>query len=312
MNTTDMQIIRYLGYEEVYVEIKRSINPILKSILNNFYATNHFIESWDSYKLYELKSLEAAIETVKQLYGKRSLKLHPVYIMKDYESLVEIVSKNSLYHDDPFLISEIEKRTQLVSPFDIPIVTNSELHMEGETEKAMMPYEPSAKIRFRHINLHNRNSLASALIYAHEIAHTQTESHPGYAKNLINREVVPVFLEKAFALDLDPSGALLKTIEKGRILADAAAMLNRDIKKYISSTMFKSYHDALRVSHFFGTLLGTALFDKYQHETLETQAEYFRDVQRIFDGELTVEAFLGKRKVSMREATDTTMLSRHL
>ena len=70
VNTTDMQIIRYLGYEEVYAEIKRSINPILKSILNNFYATNHFIESWDSYKLYELKSLEAAIETVKQLYEK--------------------------------------------------------------------------------------------------------------------------------------------------------------------------------------------------------------------------------------------------
>jgi hypothetical protein len=111
---------------------------------------------------------------------------------------------------------------------------------------------------------------------------------------------------------LDPSGELLRLIEKGRFLPDIINSRNLFNSRLISNTSFKSYQDALNASHFLGTLLGTALFDKYQHESAENQANYFEDIQDIFNGEMMVEDFLRKRRISMNEATNASIISRHL
>lgn len=312
MTEKDMSLIHYLGYDGIYAELKRNIAPIINLIARNSITAKDILCTYDSYKQYEVESLEKLIATARQLYENRNIKLHSVYVMTDFDTFMEFVSSNNYYHDDPLLISEIDKRTRLVSPFDIPIILENGIHLAGDCQKALLPNEPSRTIRFRNISINNHFSLASTLMYAHEIAHTQTESIPGYTKNLVNREVVSVFLEKAFALDLDPSGELLRLIEKGRFLTDIIESRNLFNSRLISNTSFKRYQDALNASHFLGTLLGTALFDKYQHESAENQANYFEDVQDIFNGEMMVEDFLRKRRISMNEATNASIISRHL
>ena len=216
---------------------------------------------------------------------------------------------------------QLATKVQCISPFDLPIYrTNVWAHLEGETRKEAVVYPDSPLLKgvkkiitFTGIGLDQHCSLAQIPIYAHEIAHTQTESRPGYTKNLVNAEVISTFIEKAFALDLDPTYELLKTVERGRLYAGARHFCDINPGKHITSAKFSSREAAWEIAHFLGCIIGTKLFDMYQNETVERKRlRYFRDIQAVFDGEMTVETMLAKRSIVLGKCLDVTMLSRHV
>ena len=326
MDEQSILTMRFLGYEKVDAHIKNDMRWLYPIIIKQKDVA--ILESWNSYKKYLLKSFEDVKRKTIQLYEQHGLTLHPIRHLSlgEYveiqKTLAKPVRREGAYQKTNDALSIYRKKvekTREISPFDLPVNTTKDWHMIGETEKLLavipvgfVPKDIGRVIPFLWIDMHYRFSLASVAIYGHEIAHTQAESVPGYTKNLVNREVLSIFIEKVFATDLDPSGKLLETVERGRMLSDAISFYEMHLGKNISDSSFKSYQQANDAAHFLGDLLGTKLFDMYQNEPNEKKKQYFKDIQAIFDGKMDVESMLDARKVTINNALDKTMLLRHI
>ena len=108
-----------------------------------------------------------------------------------------------------------------INPFDLPITLVDGHSMIGEVKKPMLlipdkHFIKDAKVGFSEISLGKELTRLSIATHIHEIGHTQTESIKGYAESYLNKEVVSIFLEKLAALELDPTGNLLRLSERNR------------------------------------------------------------------------------------------------
>ena len=193
------------------------------------------------------KGYEPLIRLLGQLNSNQVMALAPVSLEEAKKEAVAFYSKYFSVHDIKKVLMEdlrgIQKKVQLgditgieaykqyfqllkeVSPFDLPVKLVEGHSMIGEIKKALMiipkefiPENTGVMIPFVNIELGKELDELSSSTYVHEIAHTQQESHPGYAKSYLNKEVISIFLEKLSALEKDPTGKLLLMSERKRFL----------------------------------------------------------------------------------------------
>ena len=167
----------------------------------------------------EVVSLEEIKEFAKKFYAKY-FDIHDIDFItmsivqehdKDFRTAKSELEAYKLYFS-------LMKKT---SPFEIPIILEDRDSMQGRLEKPLMIIPgsenfPNRKIPIGNIVLGNQLRETSYTTYVHEIAHSQQESLLGYAEEYINKEVISIFLEKIAALELDPTGKVLRHQERVR------------------------------------------------------------------------------------------------
>lgn len=204
------------------------------------------------------------------------------------------------------------------SVFDIPVKLVDGHSMIGQLKKSLIilprefvPEDVGIMVPISHIELGKDLDKLSSCTYVHEIAHTQQESHPGYAESYLNSEVISIFLEKLSALEKDPTGQLLLVSERKRFmyLASLISQLSLDGKLYHLTE--KEKMDSM--VYIQSGLLAEKLFDMYLQERKPRKKDaYIYDIQDVFDGKQTVEDMLGKRYIKLNQCKDLNLIKRHM
>jgi hypothetical protein len=168
---------------------------------------------------------------------------------------------------------------------------------------------PMRKMYFSRIEIGNQLNLLSVGTLAHEIAHAEQESNIGYATDYLDREIISIFLEKIAVLEIDPTGKTLKISEKIRLvdLLNRFHKLHKNINKLLTLDIIEN------LLYIKSILYAEKLFDMYIREVKQGKRDkYFVDIQKIFDGKITVEEFIKTRDITLKNSLDLKVLRRHI
>ena len=308
------QKLEWLCYENQNYNLK---------IGKNFDIITKFISSLklDDLKPLEIISIDYMKEKTVEFYAKY-FNLHDVFLVSPecYDNYFGTMGVNNYKNKTTTVDSfaEYYKMCYEVSPFDIPIKLVDGHSMIGEIQKGLIMSNEALEltgmkkiIPFRHIELGKELTPLSSCTYAHEIAHSQLESNPGFVKNYLNKEVISVFIEKVSALELDPSGEMLKFSERIRFvdIATKISELNLDEKFKVLTEEQKLEN----IMYIRSALLAEKLFDMYINERKDKhRRRYIYDIQDIFDGKQTVEDFIDKNKVTIEQGKNLELIRRHI
>ena len=288
----------YLGYEKI-----GNIRPVDITSLRKFYTSANLNRDIASIFSVPASTLDS-IKSKTQAFYDQHFKLHSV----DYLDIYNLPANLSY-------LDLVERKTE-IAPFDIPIEIVPGHTMVGQVQKSVpvvskeITQEYGKILPFFKVELGEQLTDISAATYAHEIAHTQLESNFGYAKDMLNKETIPIFLEKVALSEIDPSGQLLKQQETARSAYLATNLDNISCAYGLSPENNEGLLDCYISAY--STVLANKLFDDYQNSPAKRQRKMLKGIQHIFDGESTVEQFLDKNSVSFHKANDIKVLSKHL
>jgi hypothetical protein len=120
-----------------------------------------------------------------------------------------------------------------------------------------------------------------------------------------------IFLQLSHAALLDVDETVLRLIESNRIYE-----INELAKEQLAFSEGKkelSQYDQFENSKYIQSdLTALNLFAKYYHESAAVQREMLVDVQRIFDGKITVEDYISKYDSTFKESMESPILMKHL
>jgi hypothetical protein len=302
--------IKYLGYKKGQEQVK--IDKQLSMIEQNLRQIKD-----TNFSSLQTMSLEEIKKEAVRFYQKY-FDVHDIITSSrdDLNSIGYKISKKEIDALEAYkAFYEMQKE---ISPFELPIKLVDGHSMIGEVKKPLMiipdeaiPKEIGKFIPFEEIELGSELTPISAATLIHEISHTQQESQPGYAESILNKEVISIFLEKLSALELDPSGKLLKASEQCRfqnlkesittLQADGVILKLDDETRLTSSIYIQS------------TLLAEKLFDLYIRERKQKKKDsYIYNIQDVFDGKITVEELLKKHTININQGKDLSLIKRHL
>lgn len=300
----------FLGYDGVidppWNLIERAITQVLPAFLMNYnMQTNSIVCGKEAY---ELSCTEEMIRKEVREFYEENFTLHDVYLA-DMEYSKKLLKSGENIVDG--YIKHID-HCKSVSVFDLPIKIDKESVnlMVGRTEKLIIPVPEmlipesiGKKVSFVSIALNGKISLPTMVTYAHEIMHVLLESRPGYTEDLVYREVLSVFIECVFSAERLKREEL-KGLEKMRTTYETALLMTSFPDRRVEED---------EVVHALGSLMGLKLYEKYSGERKEkVKRGYFKDIQEVMDGNLTVEELLKKRGVTVNSALDPAFIKRHL
>ncbi len=129
----------------------------------------------------------------------------------------------------------------------------------------------------------------SKCTYVHEMYHALPNSHKGSIENLLNTEVLSIYMEKIASSELDPTRKLEKLEELTRILNTKNDIIDREHNYYNDIDEL----DRLRIeTYILSTAIATALYDTYQKGNKEIKKEIDDSINGIFREEHTLEDVL--------------------
>lgn len=205
-----------------------------------------------------------------------------------------------------------------INPFEIPVVLTKGHSMVGEIQKPLIvvpdqEFYDLVEVPFARIVLGDQLTRLSIATHAHETAHSQTEGIKGYAEDYFNKEVISLFIEKLAALEVDPTGELLRLSERNRfkfISELKMVILNPELAMKFNVTKEQILEAQMYLQ---STLYATKLFDEYQKARKPKDKQKIIDgIQAVFDGRITVEEMLSGRGISYGQIKDTSLIRRHI
>lgn len=219
-------------------------------------------------------------------------------------------------HDIPHIkikkIPIIKKNLTLIRdihPYKLPIKYVEGSGLNGQVEEFFYPN--SSTIYFQSLGLGEVLSELSSASYVHEITHTQLDSQKGSYQNYYNQEVLSIFLEFFHASLLSTDENALRLQEANRIyelneltkqqLEGASGHLNLSRAEQIENSKYIS-----------SDLIAMHLFHIFYYASTSIKKEMLKDIQEIFNGNITVEDYLSKYEVSFSNSQDKNTLRKYL
>lgn len=263
----------------------------------------------------EFITLEEVLKRSKEFYSK-FFTIHEIeYISPDdiQKKYAEMASKTGAE-----IANIYNSLLNTINPFDLPITLVDGHSMIGEVKKPMIlipdkHFIKEAKVGFSEISLGKELTRLSIATHVHEIGHTQTESIKGYAESYLNKEVVSIFLEKLAALELDPTGNLLRLSERNRykFICESYLVLNNIPFSLKMGVNKENLLEAKMLIQ--STLYATKLFDVYLKAKKPKDKQKIIDyIQAIFDGKITVEEMIAKLEITQGQIKDISLVKRHI
>lgn len=289
--------------------------PITKSLLDIYELTSKLGN--DIFYGEFCSQIEEVMSYAKGVFNKH-YQLHdiPHINVKRVQELAEesffLATSSDLEAKFDYL-DKLEEEKQMISPFDLPINTgNYDSVFNGSITIEMMGIPHTDFIleyfvAFPELFIDSTIGDLSVPVYVHELTHSQIDSIKGACKDYQNCEVISIFNEKLCALELDSTGTLLKEIEKRRfksIAKNIEKLLNPE--NYTKAELFKSMY------YINSTLKATHLFDKYIKADEVGKQKIINDIQRIFNGEISVEDLLEEHNITYENSCNIELVKRHL
>ena len=302
------QKLTYLGYKGLNLE---------KVSLKTFKNFLSVMPKKDSKAYTLLSNLPAlSLEEVRELTKSFCQKY---FSLKNISSInAEELRKNIGYfstaQNENELYDRINSTLTEISPLDLDITLVPGHSMVGELKKPiiMVPTalkNENRKVYFSNIDLGKQLSALSVGTLVHEIAHTQQEQNIGYAEDFLNKEIISIFLEKVAALEMDPSGELLRISELVRF----NDVLDHYCRLTLRKGQLSSESDVVDLLYMKSTFYAEKLFDMYLNERKQKNKDkYFYQIQDVFDSKITVEDLIRSREITPGKAQDLSLLRRHI
>lgn len=242
----------------------------------------------------------------EKIWSKFFKAAHIPYL--DYDSIIEIynqtsISTGSIEEQRKEIYGAVQRESSEISPFSLPIKLVTGHSMVGEINKVAFDIEgvsikEPTPIIFSSVNLGENVSLLSAATLGHEVAHSQLERIKGSCTLYYHKEVVPIFIEKLMAMELDPSGELLKKSEEVR-----ADWLRSCIYAVVIDRNKYSPEELLEYSAYIhSTVIADHLFDRYINGNSDIQSKILDDIQKIFNGDIKVYDMIRDNNVGWEES----------
>ena len=195
-----------------------------------------------------------------------------------------------------------------IHPYKLPLALVKDAIL-GQVEETFLPNDP--KIYFQSIALVDLLTEMSSSSYVHEVTHTQLDSQKGIYTDYFNQEVLSIFLQLFHSALLNSEESVLRLLEANRIYE-----LNEITKQqleYQAGKIDLSREDQIENSKYIQSdMIALNLFAIYYHSFPGVQREMLVDVQKIFDGRMTVEEYLNKYDSSFTNCLDSKTLRKHL
>ena len=152
-----------------------------------------------------------------------------------------------------------------------------------------------------HICLNGELDNSTICINNHETYHALSRSHKGFAKNSLNDETLPIFIEQVTASDLQDEQ--LRQYMLLTRLYDLKEKCNRYDKAY-NKNEYTDPNIEQYTKYSLSTIYGLALFDTYENANDLTKQSIDHDITDIFLGKGTVEDLLKEYNITNEKATD--------
>ena len=275
-------------------------------------SNKDFYSFADKYYTFDKMSIDEALKISKGIF-EEYFNTHNILLCdedildKTIEALPDDTNPYDFYEAVNGLLTSID-------PFDIPFKYDDKHDFDSRITMPLRLYpghytEPNRKIYFSHITSGYIVNLFTSCYINHEVMHTQLESVIGYTDDYLNREVLSIFVEKLSALKVDPTGELLKMVE--RIRFDD---LVKQYNYYLLNKDSVPAKDMLvKLTYIKSTLVAEKLFDMYMQERKEKNKDkYIDDIQNIMDGRVKLDEVLIKRGITPSKCQDVLYLKRQI
>jgi len=258
-----------------------------------------FSDNLPDYDIGKMNRKEA-LELGKQVFIKNNLRLHSIKYMG---------SRKLMTYDPTFncSIDNARKYIQEVHPFNIPVLFDDYVDYNYGVCNYNHSYnynDDATDTIFTDFILSSEVSKLTPGIYAHEITHSQLVSVPGSINSYLNDEMLPMFIEKLEALNIDPSGEILILQELQRLKTLYAKI------SYISECNKSTKRDSeTRVA---SELKAEHLFDKYMESSDYEKSIILDQVQNVFDGRCSLEDLLDENEITLSNSANVKTLKKYI
>ena len=165
-------------------------------------------------------------------------------------------------------------------------------------------------ISFVGIILPNPSSEITSSIYTHEIVHSQLDSLRGSILNYYNSEVISMFVELVHAYYLGEEEKILKQYEFRKRVE--TKLLIEDLDNYYKGELKKDYFEIIEdCKYIVSNLIAFNLFSKFYFGSDKIKNEMIFQVQKIFDGEITVEDYIKMFDSQYENSLDVKTLNKY-
>ena len=247
--------------------------------------------------------------TTKAINPKRITKI----AQKDINTLFPKLNKNTLYFPKKDSEALAMKHLQNKTP-EIKVVTDFNLHAK-ETDifsipvnyvmqpnrggytvlSTLIPYDKSlidlVKSTVAQINVSGPADYLTAIMYEHELIHALLRNYKGIIEDYYHEEVMPMFVEKVISLEADSTGVLNQKAETYRLRG------HQDDIRLVANN--QDFIDEGAHKHLISGLLANLMFYRYYNETPLGRRYMLDQVQKVLNGEKTVEEFLLEQDISL-------------
>ena len=242
-------------------------------IINNIHTNNRHIDKVNGLSTKELINLEFT-------NNKRYQKLYEIQLSKGKIFLNSFFTLHKVYLEN--------ERYQVIyeSPFNILISNTLEEHIDGfiahETKDISID---NIRNVFSEIALPRVITSVLPIIYSHEIIHSQIYSQFGSINNIFNNELLSIFIELLY----------LDTITNKKtynlIINTKLNMLKQRLSK-LDNTDLMSIEKLDSMTYVVSIITAFNLYNIYRKGNILIKKELINNIQKIFDGNLTLEEVL--------------------
>ena len=247
-------------------------------------------------KLEELTAYLSTLPMSTKQYRIHSMKLKDALIDSKY-----FIDGYFKIHNIPYIrfykipFTKVQSfTTKVIHPYKLPIKLLSNGETNGYVEE---DFTTNGKIFFKSLGIGEIICEKTSASYVHEITHTQIDSVPRSFDDYYNQEVFSIFLEFFHSSLLSTDENLLRLEEANRIYE--LRELTKELIAHNNGEKELTREDQIENSKYIqSNLIAFHLFSKFYFARNEIKQEMLKDIQRIFDGNLTVEEYLNKYEVS--------------
>lgn len=257
-------------------------------------------------------SLEEIRKKTKE-FCEKYFNLHDINF-STIESIGNVSTQISISATPEEVYKIINSTMEKKSPLDLDIKLTDGHAMTGRIVKPIplienMLNDKNREMCFSRIEIGKQLNSLSVGTLVHEVAHAEQEQNIGYAEDYLNKEIISIFLEKVNALEIEPTGNLLKLSERTRL----TDLLNRYASLLTNPKSLTELQKIDNLMYLKSILYAEKLFDLYLNERKQKNRDkYFMGIQDVFDGKITVEDMVRSKNITTANSQDLGMLKRHL
>lgn len=270
-------------------------------ISDDFIRVKKYIESLPKFTIDSKPlSMNKAQKITKDFYSLL-FRLHTVYILPEQFKYIFNNYMDSNAKTTEGFVSLLSRYTRLSSPFNIPVEINDSYYGDATIltyNTASLMEEILPIINYR-IVMSTPTELTPCL-YAGQICDTQTARIKGIIPNFHDQYVLSILLEKILAYEI--SDDIFPLMESYRIT---------NLKKYLE-ILQKVPSDNDVWSCYISVVKAEILFDYYMMLTDNDKKEFFRTIQKIFDGEMSLQELLSQYTVTLESDQIIPSVKRNL